>query len=121
MIAPNASSDRNHVFDLLDRISPQPSHFERRGRVSFINELRKDVSETGLLQTELWDREINDNRIDHFDALLKNVESKRTGRNEDAACPHRTDRISFVSRRSIFNHPRVTEPCQACLAGDDEK
>ena len=90
-----------------------------------MNELRKDANESGLLQTEIWEREINDNQIDHFGALLQNAETKRSKNNNDGTaactCPHRTDRLSFVSRRSIFNQPRISEKCAACQAAEMEK
>ena len=51
---------------------------------------------------------MNDMQIDHFGALMKNAGKPLNPLNEDAQSYHqRTDRISFLSRRSIFNHPRV--------------
>ena len=41
----------------------------------------------------MWDREINDNQIDHFGALLSNAEAKRGLEAQADDCFHRTDRI----------------------------
>ena len=66
----------------------------------------------------MWDAEINNQQFDHFGALQNFADGKRIAK-DSIACPHRPDRESFVSRRSIFSKPRARQECLTC-AHDDE-
>ena len=59
------------------------------------------------LQSELWDREMNDQGIDHFGELMRSANRNR-GQDRLSVCRHEPDnRESFMSRRSLFSLQRM--------------
>ena len=60
----------------LQMIPVQQSQLPKR--VSFMNQIRQQPpEEIGTDQKEIWDREIDDQQMDHFGFLVKNIGKKR--------------------------------------------